>query len=291
MKIFFVFFMIIASFIYGFATERYKIFPFNLIKNTKNFLVNNLSKESSIFKVCKIESLKIVPKNSIAFIGHAYGNPGTATSKSFLSPNAEAFIKIHATKLQSIIFTGDVFSIPSINKYKRLRNISGKDLEIHIAPGNHDVLRPDSRDIFQISEFGQQEYPYLKNLDKTSLIIDDSIRTNSHLSKLVVSLINSTQNNKVIIARHNPPVRELLSLTNSTAGVSKNLEEMIQIIPNFDKDKKYFWVIGDSGAIPNLPRLSCLKYHNHTFLLNGLGQTIGDSVLLYKDENFFEFIL
>ena len=48
-------------------------------------------------------------------------------------------------------------------------------MDIHIAPGNHDILRPDSRDIFVQTKYGNKNYPYTIDLNNYVLIIDDSI--------------------------------------------------------------------------------------------------------------------
>lgn len=51
--------------------------------------------------------------------------------------------------MNTLIFTGDVFNVPSIEKWELLRKTVGENIDIYIAPGNHDVVRPDSLDILR----------------------------------------------------------------------------------------------------------------------------------------------
>ena len=245
-----------------------------------------VTKNSSLikFNTCKLSQTSRFDGNSSVFIGHAYGSH-SSTAQSFLSPNVENFIRENSSKLNTLVFTGDVFSVPSVAKWKKLRTIVPIKLDILIAPGNHDIGRPDSRDVFKISEFGKKEYPISGNLDGTPLILENSIDSNGTVSSETAVLINSRgyQKETVIIARHLTPIKEFFPLVNNGL-IAKNLVSIEQFIKKFDLSKKYYWIIGDSGAFKHLPRLSCLKFKNHIFLINGIG---GDSVIIYRENQFF----
>ena len=230
--------------------------------------------------------------NSSVFIGHAYGSH-SSTTQSFLSPNVENFIRENSSKLNTLVFTGDVFSVPSVEKWKKLRTIVPMKLDILIAPGNHDIGRPDSKDVFKISEFGKKNYPILDNLYGTPLILENSIESNGTVPPETVALINSRSNQKetTIIARHLSPIKEFFPLVNNGIGGARNLDLIEEFIKKFDLDKKYYWIIGDGGAHKHLPRLSCLKFKNHTFLINGIGEIEGDSVIIYRENQFFKYVL
>ena len=131
----------------------------------------------------------------------------------------------------------------------------------------------------------------LTNIDNTPLIIENSIESDWVVKDNAVNIINEVKDDFIIIARHNIPIVNFLSLVNSEAGRSENLESIEKFIEKFEKNKKFYWIIGDSGAFANLPRLSCFKFLNHTFLLNGLGQVKGDSLILYSKGKFFEYLL
>jgi hypothetical protein len=294
MKILLIFLMLCISFSYGITVGVYQYPPYQLIAIVKKLIIpgDSLSNEAlNKFDGCNLPKTSSLNGNTHAFIGHAYGSPSVATFESFLSPNAENFIRENLSKLNTVIFTGDVFFAPSIEKWNKLRIISGMNLDIFITPGNHDVKRPDSNDVFKISEFGKKNYPILTNLDNTPLILENSIQSNWIVSNITIDLINNIDTETIIIARHNTPIKDLLSLVNSGQGMSKNLESIEEFSQKFNRNKKYYWIIGDSGAFNRLPRLSCLTFKNHTFLLNGLGQIEGDSIILYRNKKFLEYML
>ena len=174
-----------------------------------------------------------------------------------------------------------------LQAYSELKN----HVDIIIAPGNHDFLSPDSRDVFLQSEFSLRKYPFIVDIDGASIIIENSIETFWLTSKNTFDLAKLTEQEIVIIARHNPPIIEFSNIVNSKSGMSNNLENIEDLIKNFENNKSYIWVIGDSGAFPDMPRIMCLSYKNHKFILNGLGQTNGDSVLIYNNNQIYEFKL
>ena len=294
MKFFFIFMVSSFLFLYGIVVGKYQYPPYQLISIVKKLVIPEASLENEAlnkFNVCNLPKTSSLKGNPHVFVGHAYGSPSVATFKSFLSPNVEKFIQKNSSKLNTLIFTGDVFFIPSKKKWNKLRIISGINLDIFVAPGNHDVVRPDSNDVFKMSEFGKKNYPILTSLDETPFILENSVQSNWSVSNTAIELINSIDRETVIIARHNTPIKDLLSLVNSDQGMSENLESIEELSQKFNRNKEYYWIIGDSGASKRLPRLSCLIFENHTFLLNGLGQTEGDSIILYRNQKFLEYIL
>tara|TARA_B110000503_G_C7090881_1_gene389367 strand:+ start:154 stop:1071 length:918 start_codon:yes stop_codon:yes gene_type:complete len=281
-------------FLLGIFVGVYEIPPYQLIKNVKNtiFSNNQLSNERlKKFDVCELTKINSFNIKSHVFIGHAYGSPIKTTQESFISQNVLSFIRKNSEKISTLIFTGDVFDVPSIDKWKRLRSEVGKNLDIFIAPGNHDVGRPDSNDVFKMSEFGLQNYPYLKYLDKTPLIMDDSTHSNWVVSNATINLINNVDSELVVIARHHSPINDLISFVNSKAYKSNDLQSVEELTQKFNKNTSYYWIIGDSGAFEHMPRLTCLAYKNHKFLLNGLGSVEGDSIILFNNQKFLEHVL
>ena len=278
-----IFFILIFFYLLNF--EKFNYFKFI------NFFSTDNSSDYKNFEKCEVKKTSEIFKGSQVFIGHAYGNPETAKFSDFVSKNAENFIREYSSVVSRIIFTGDVFSFPSIVKWRQLRELAGHDVDIIIAPGNHDFLRPDSRDVFLQSEFSLRKYPFIVDIDGASIIIENSIETFWLTSKNTFDLAKLTEQEIVIIARHNPPIIEFSNIVNSKSGMSNNLENIEDLIKNFENNKSYIWVIGDSGAFPDMPRITCLSYKNHKFILNGLGQTNGDSVLIYNNNQIYEFKL
>lgn len=293
-KFFLIFIILLISFLYGFTAGIYQIPPYKLLKNVKDSIDSShyfKNKTLNKFEKCELKKTNLFYDYSHIFVGHAYGSPSKAKIDSFISPNLEFFIRKNSSKLNTIVFTGDVFSTPSIEKWKKLRTITGDSKNIYIAPGNHDAWRPDSNDVFKLSEFGKKNYPQLKYLDSTPLVLENSTQSNWALSKSTIDLLNNIESETVIIARHHSPITDLLSLVNSLQGKSERLETIEELSHKLKEETNYYWIIGDSGAHNYLPRLSCLTFKNHIFLLNGLGQVKDDSIILYHNENFLEYLL
>ena len=209
--------------------------------------------------------------------------------ENFLSLNVENFISSHSHYLNNIIFTGDVFLVPSIQKWKRLKQLE-KNFQIHIAPGNHDIFRLDSNDVFKLSVFNDVKLPSLIKTNNIDIVIDNSISSKWTVSNKTIKLVNNINAKKVIIARHNAPIKELSSLVNSLDGKSSNLGSIDELILKL-KNKSLFWIIGDGGGFSNMPRTNCIKFKNHTFIINGIGGIDGDEIIIEKNGELFRFII
>ena len=276
-----------SIFVLGVTFGHYKYPPYSFLLNVKNSLINaRVPINRERLGLCNLQVVRHVEEGSHAFIGHAYGKPRNNSETDFLALNVLNFIQKNNHKLKSVSFTGDVFAVPSLKKWARLNALSKKRM-IFIAPGNHDVARPDSFDVFNIGPFGVS-YPFLEILDGVPVVYDDSVSSNWLISSQTKELVNSQASQNVVIARHNIPVSELLHLANSKAGMSNLLPDLNEFVRGFRADVRYTWLIGDSGAFPKLPRLSCIQYSNHTFIANGIGEVLGDSVVLFKDGNFYK---
>ena len=74
-------------------------------------------------------------------------------------------------------------------------------------------------------------------------------------------------------------------------GVSENFLSYFELENKLNKKSNITWIIGDSGGFSSLPRLKCLSRDNHRFILNGIGQVIGDRIILISDNKLFVYIL
>jgi calcineurin-like phosphoesterase family protein len=288
-------FIVCFSFSYGFVVSLKKIFPYDIIIKTY-YSITSITKNEDIkpepkkLTSCNINKIDIIPPGSRVFIGHAYGSPEYPKNyEEFINDKVFSFIQENANLLDSIIFTGDIFDIPSKKKWDKLYNFT-KGVKIYITPGNHDILRPDSREAFERSKFGIIEYPYYIKSNFTDLILEDSISTNWNTSKKTINYLKNNDKNRFIIARHNVPIKELLSYVNSQAGMGDNLETFNALKKHIG-DGDFTWIIGDTGAFPNLPRLKCLKNNNFRFILNGVGDLIGDSIIVEIEGKLYEHTL
>lgn len=290
-----IFVVLSFGFTVGVSFGYYKYPPFYLIYNYLKFVAiqsdPHTNKDSHKFSTCKLQIVSEVIENSHAFIGHAYGSPVDTKPSDYIAPNALKFIAESKQKLKSITFTGDVFDKPSLSKWQRLSQELNSNQKIFIAPGNHDIKRPASRDVFDLSIFGQIDYPFTRYLDDFPVVYDDSESSNWGVSDETLRSINKLSSEIVVIARHNVPTSNLLGFSNSGLPKSSGLKNVEDFVLNFSNNISYVWVVGDSGAYERLPRLTCLKYMNHMFLINGLGEVLGDSVLLFKNGKFYQYVI
>ena len=293
----FIFVLLILFFFGGAYFHKDQIWPFGqgyylVIKDIKKYGINYKKEKKrnadklKVLDECNISRSNDVKGNSHAFIGHAYGKHRYPHENNYLSPEAENFISKHSSKLSSLIFTGDVFQTSSAYKWKQLRLQAGEVINILVARGNHDAYPQ-----FKESEFGQHSFPLLTSLNDIPLIVDDSASNKGGVvSDETIELANNVESNSLLIATHHIPVSNLIPLANG-GGSYEVLPSVEDLINKFNKDKMYYWIIGDGSAFRHLPRLSCLKHKNHTFIVNGLGMRMGDSIILLHNKELSEYVI
>lgn len=244
------------------------------------------------FDSCEIDISDSVPLNSTIVIGHAYGSPyNNSDVEDFIDKDAYAFLKTHSNRIDKVIFSGDVFSKPSLKKWEKLNNDFKENFKIFIAPGNHDFYGSENKRIFESSPFGGNNYP-ISIEDKNYLIIaENSIENNWMIKPSLQNLVNDNSSQSILVIQHNIPIMELLNYANSKKGMTKNLPSFSSFSKTMTNKKPIYWIIGDSGAFKDLPRMKCLKNTNHTFILNGLGGIPNDQVLIIADGNFSSYRL
>ena len=98
--------------------------------------------------------------------------------------------------------------------------------------------------------------------------------------------------NKVsLVARHNPPIEELIDYVNSLGGYGLSLSNFKKLQSIIPINNNVIWIIGDSGAFNSLPRIKCLKKENHTFILNGIGEIENDTITLLNQNKLYSYVL
>jgi predicted MPP superfamily phosphohydrolase len=287
-----IYFIIFSLCVYAFGlySGSVKLFPYEILKNIYLSSQSKISrKNASIFNSCSIDEISVLPKNFSIIIGHAYGRHTLSNSKRFLSPKIHHFILDHMKSIDSLIFTGDVFYIPNSRKWKALYE-ELKPIKIFIAPGNHDIGRPNSKEIFFKNRYIKDKYPYFIKTQELDILIDNSINKRWLLEDKLVQKINSWDKD-LLIARHDTPINELKPLTNESTKKSSSLISIKDFSERFIKDKNLTWIIGDSGAFKYLPRIACYEFENHRFIINGIGEQENDTVLILIDGNIFQYII
>lgn len=240
---------------------------------------------------CDFEMLKKIPNEKVSLIiGHAYGSP--TANNNFLSPKLESFLIKNQYKIDTIFFTGDLFSIPTSKKWNKLYSLLDSKTKIYISPGNHDVGvgNISRRKLFKESMFFIKDYPYKFSIDNKDFILEDSTVNHWNLSKESIKIINEIpKQREVILLRHNIPVKELLALSNSMAGYGNNLPSK----RNLNKliIRQTLIISGDGGAFSNLPRLYCHEFGKLKFIVNGIGELPNDKILIIHKNSIFKYDL
>ena len=281
----------------GFISGMKHIFPYHLIVTTYTTVRDSIGggdpgeSEPQGMKTCTIQEIDSVPIGAIAFIGHAYGDGyDTPTMDSFLSQNVSEFLTTNSHLLSSVIFTGDLFRVPSMKKWRKLDNEFGTNLNIYIAPGNHDVERPDSRDVFEQSVYGSIQYPHVVSTKFGQILLEDSISSNWSVPSSSINIINSQKYNITIVGRHNIPIKELAKYSNKSKGWGVDMDTISSLLKKIP-DNKIIWIIGDGGMDKLKPRIKCLSIENHMFIINGIGEVKGDSVVLLSNGKLYSYII
>ena len=282
--------MLSIAYVVGFVSGVKKYFPFALARSISEEFSKPVAERVAGWDSCEVEELLELPPTSTVIVGHAYGSPSQSTINDFIAPNVERFLLKNNQKINDIIFTGDVFNVPSSFKWNRLFE-KFDSAKIYIAPGNHDILRPDSKEVFLKNNRIRKDFPfYLSTYGDVSLVLDDSITSNWSVSDDLKMLIKNIPNENIFIARHNIPISQLLPYANSLAE-NLNIPEVDDFIQGFSKKQNFTWLMGDGGASESLPRLTCNSFKNHRFIVNGIGEVKNDTVLVLYEGKIFSHII
>ena len=269
-------------------TGFYFQLPLKVSMKAKSFL--NQIKISRLIKTsnCSIPEINEIPENSTIIIGHLYGKP--LTQNNFIDKNAEKFLLVNKKNIKNLFLTGDIFATPSLKKWKKLYYFLGKDINILIAPGNHDVGEFSTNKIFNESVKQNKHYPIIFEEGNNVFIFENSIASRWHIQEKTLKKIKKiNKNKKVYLLRHNIASRELIPLANSRTFLQKGLPDFRETNSFFDR--KLTIISGDGGAFKNLPRIFCTSYANIKYIINGIGGLKGDTILIIYNEKIFRYIL
>jgi hypothetical protein len=274
----------------GFVTGVKRYFPFELVLSLKNGFNNFTTNDLLGWDTCEIKEISELPSSYFSvLIGHAYGAATKSKLDGFIASNVEGFLQQNIRNIQNIIFTGDVFNVPDSSKWNNLFEKFGS-AKIYVAPGNHDVLRPDSKEIFFQNNLIRSDFPFDLPFGNLTVVVENSISSNWGAGEDIKVLLEKIGTKDVIIARHNIPISQLRPYANSNAG-NPDITSVDEFIQGFPKLQNFTWIMGDGGAFKYLPRITCNSYKNHRFIVNGIGETKNDTLLILHDGNIFSHII
>jgi len=240
-------------------------------------------------RACNLMQIPNIPSNSYLVIGHFYGHPSISNENTL--GKLSDFIFQNKLNLKAVIFTGDIFKNPSLEKWELLQDVFNKsNVKYFIAPGNHDVGIADgpARDIFKLSF--KADYPILLKDKDSILLIEDTTINNWNLSTKSLNLIqdNISAKKNLYIFTHNIILEELSIVANSRVGKPKMLNSAASIINGLEKDyNKVNIISGDTGAHAFLPAYSCYLHKNILSIANGVGsRDLNYALVINQDEIF-----
>ena len=277
-------FLIIISSIGFIKIDQIKYHSRNLLRKTKTFLLTR--KNTS----CKINKIEYIPPESIVVIGHAYGSP--SKKEDFISKKVQFFLKHNSQNIDTIVFTGDVFKIPSSEKWNKLNKIYGENSNIIIAPGNHDIgLNKKFKSYFNDSSLSNK-FPYKVEFSNFEMVVEDSTSNNWLFDEKLYELINQIDTSKtIILVRHHVPIKDLVFLANSTEGYNGGLPNFEDLGNSINRQEDTIIISGDGGAFSSLPRFICLKNKKLKVILNGIGDISEDIIVVINKEEIYKFNL
>lgn len=250
--------------------------------------------------LCSIDKINNVPDDSLIIVGHAYGSGKGSARRNHegIAPSIKSLIEKNKSRISGIIFTGDIFSIPSEKKWNNLYQLT-QPLPVYIAPGNHDVfntLDNAFRDIFNKRITAQSAiYPQSIVIDDTLFIIDDSNLKNSsdNIGKYILQEIKKRPSiYSAILVRHHVLSDDLRHVQNSESPSKYwSKSEFSTLRKSLPENKEIKFIYGDGGAHPFLPRMTCTSISGFINIVNGIGELKDDRIIIFKKGKLYSYIV
>ena len=262
--------------------------PIKVIKKFK-FQINSI-KRSRIIKTnnCSINKINKIPNNATIIIGHLYGSP--KGHNDFIDKNAEEFLIKNKSIIKNLFLTGDIFQSPDKDKWEKLYYLYKDNMNIIIAPGNHDIGNLTDLKIFNSSIKQDKYFPIIYEESNNVFIFENSIESGWKINENIFSIINSIDKKKnVYLMRHNIAAKELILLANSNAFLKNNLHDFKEI--NKRLNRNIIIISGDGGAFQTLPRVFCRTNDKVMQIINGIGGLKEDSLLIINNNQISKFII
>ena len=275
----------IIFFIFGYFFNEYRV----VLVWKLNPYLNYFRKPA---ETC-ISEKQYIPRNSILIVGHAYGKPINSTSRgdNGISPKLIKLFEDNYSKIDSIVFAGDLLHNPSLKRWSNLFEQLDK-FKIYIAPGNHDVglgKNNAKNDIFKIATKNysiNNEYPFFFIKDKSLFIIDNSTLKNNNLEKIKQIILNKNEFSKIFIIRHHVFTKSMSKFSNGSPLHPLIKEKSFFEEMNTLKDKNIIFIYGDGGDSGKLS-LFCKVDGNIKQVISGIGENKDDKILIIKDKYLY----
>jgi len=259
------------------------------VMNHSDIFIKKIKIASSNIPACSVQKVFSLPDDSTLIIGHGYGSPKSKNEK--LDAGLSKFLKKNKGKFSRIIFTGDIFKNPSLQKWDYLKKFSEElNFDYYIAPGNHDVGYGKSRErsIFDKFFLSSLTYPQILKGKNSLIVIDDSTINPWRFQPKTFEIIknNANTDTTLFLISHHISSDELSIFANSQDFKPTNLLSLNELNMRFKGlYKKIYIVNGDTGAHNFLPSTSCIEDEDILNIVNGIGGKNTDEILILENEN------
>lgn len=296
--------ILLCLFVLAFVFKKYQFFPYKIVHQIYFKVSNNyfFSKNKNCLMSNNLGANLNGKKDYTFFIaGHAFGSP---TEKNLgIYPKFYKELINKKNIFDFGIFAGDVTREGDDRSFDYFDDqIENLNLEIYIAPGNHDIGFTYKRNFFT-GLYGKKKkkfiqrynnlYQSFKFKNDLFIILNPYDRQWSIKSEQLEFLKKQLKNNyelvdNIVIITH--PViyinKKFNVKPNNFLGAGKILNFWDVIYPTIKKfNNNYYIVSGDVGAYPNANSLFCKKFENSLFLATGMGGGIYDNYLVFKKVN------
>lgn len=249
------------------------------IENKSNFSEKD-------FSSCLPDTIESIPINASLVIGHAYGRSGSRKERDTLSPKIDKLLEENKNNIDTLFLTGDVFKIPSLEKWENLYQKYEKYFDIYIAPGNHDVVFP-YRDLFTLYIGKKQliKFPFLVKKAGFNIVIDDSnIKDTILESSFKIERLNKLDGDIIFLRHH-----VLIDKLSSYGGMNMSLRKKELFEKKLKHNNDVYFIYGNGGMRKEKPRIACYKHKNFTHLLNGIGEFDDDYIIVLSNKKILRY--
>jgi hypothetical protein len=175
---------------------------------------------------------------------------------------------------------------PDLIPHNLIDYFQAKEINLIIAPGNHDVGFNDSIKKKIFYSINKYNYPFAIS-DKFSIhIFDDTTIQPWSYQDATFKLAekHSNVNKNLFLFGHNITIAELQIIANSNEGKPTHITEFNAIAKRLSPLYKNIYLIsGDTGAFENLPTTLCIKKNNVSYVAQGIKNHGKNEILIINN--------
>ncbi|MDA9626645.1 metallophosphoesterase [Pseudomonadota bacterium] len=260
----------------------------SVIQDTRNILtISYLKKRISFnnnYDICDIPVERKIKPSTIIISGHTYNKE---QREYLIAQKLMELIINNKVLLDAVYLTGDIFFDPTASDWKLLNSaFKNLDIQLQIAPGNHDVGFNDSIKKKVFYSINKYDYPFAISDQFSIHIFDDTTIQPWSYQDATFRLAkkHADVNKTLFLFGHNITISELQIIANSNEGKPTHITEFNAIAERLSPLYKNIYLIsGDTGAFEKLPTTLCIKNNNVSYVVQGIKNHGKNEVLLINN--------